>query len=131
VSGIAAGRHVDELEPLIAQPLNGHSQRLFPVLPEHDETGRDAVGRGQNEGFSAVREAAFPDGRGLCCPPVRAVQQAERRGSENVLERDEDRLPRQERGSAHLRAAKSGRSGLEIAGNLWYIVDIPSLWWPA
>jgi hypothetical protein len=62
-------------------------QRLVLVLPENDEARSDIVGRGQDEGFSIVRETVRSDARGLRCPPFRAVQQVEYRRSENVLER--------------------------------------------
>jgi hypothetical protein len=119
MSGIAASSHIDELEPLVAESLDGelhqgsavtttlvlrvhgdhfdHPQRLVLVLPENGETRHDPVGRGHNERFSAVRETVLSDASGLRCPPLRAVQKAEDGGSENVLERDEDRLPRSQR----------------------------------
>jgi len=119
VSGVAPGSYVEELEPLVAESLDGelhqgsgmtealmlgvhgdhldHAERFVLVLLENAETHRYILGRGHHEGLGAIGEAAPSHIVGLGCAPVWAVQQVEYRGSENVLERHEDRLPRKER----------------------------------
>jgi len=72
------------------------TQRFVVVLLENDEAHWDIVARGHHEGCGAVGEAVSSDVGGLGCAPSWAVEQIEYRSSENVLERDEDWLPREE-----------------------------------
>ena len=118
MSGIATSSDVDEFKPSVAESLDGElhqgsgmtatlvlrvygdhlddTQRFVVVLLENDEAHWDIVARGHHEGFGAVGEAVSSDVGGLGCAPWWAVEQIEYRSSENVLERDEDWLPREE-----------------------------------
>jgi len=105
-------------EPLVAEVLHGvlhqgpgvtttlvlrvygdhldHASRRVVVLPESYESCDVVCCCDEYEGFDGFCKADFLDGRGLGAPPLRAVEPVEDRGSEDVLARHKDWLPRKE-----------------------------------